>query len=158
VHSARQIPQRTSYRHKQSLYDIPTLQFLPANHSGHIRIIERAFSNLCFAIWSWTHWDVNPELSACEPDVIPLHHMPLGSFEAAGRSACIEATSSRRCSCAQLGRRRCGLPTVGSRLGIAIGGFGGSQSGILSGVSIGAPNVKVPNGNAHWRIPTRNSN
>jgi hypothetical protein len=84
--------------------------------------------------------------------------VPLGSFEAAGRSACIEATSSRRFSCAQLRRRKCGLPTVGSRSGIAIGGFGGSQLGILSGVPIGAPNVKVPNGNAHWRIPIRSSN
>ena len=90
--------------------------------------------------------------------VIPLHHVPLGSFEAAGRSVCMEAASSRRCRCAQLGRRKCGLPTVGSRSGIVIGGFGGSRLGILSGVPIGAPNVKVPNGNAHCRIPIRNSN
>ena len=25
----------------------------------------------------WTHWDLNPGLSACEADVIPLHHVPL---------------------------------------------------------------------------------
>ena len=29
-------------------------------------------------IWSrkWTHWDLNPGPSACEADVIPLHHVP----------------------------------------------------------------------------------
>ena len=25
----------------------------------------------------WTHWDLNPGPSACEADVIPLHHVPL---------------------------------------------------------------------------------
>ena len=36
------------------------------------------------AMWSssqpqelWTHWDLNPGPSACEADVIPLHHVPL---------------------------------------------------------------------------------
>ena len=24
----------------------------------------------------WTHWDLNPGSSACEADVIPLHHVP----------------------------------------------------------------------------------
>ena len=24
----------------------------------------------------WTHWDLNPGPSACEADVIPLHHEP----------------------------------------------------------------------------------
>jgi hypothetical protein len=24
----------------------------------------------------WTHWDLNPRHSACEADVIPLHHVP----------------------------------------------------------------------------------
>ena len=27
---------------------------------------------------TWTHWDLNPGPSACEADVIPLHHVPLG--------------------------------------------------------------------------------
>ena len=27
--------------------------------------------------WLWTHWDLNPGPSACEADVIPLHHVPL---------------------------------------------------------------------------------
>ena len=26
---------------------------------------------------SWTHWGLNPGPSACEADVIPLHHVPL---------------------------------------------------------------------------------
>ena len=26
---------------------------------------------------AWTHWDLNPGPSACEADVIPLHHVPL---------------------------------------------------------------------------------
>ena len=28
-------------------------------------------------IRKWTHWDLNPGPSACEADVIPLHHVPL---------------------------------------------------------------------------------
>merc|ERR1711893_236911 len=24
----------------------------------------------------WTHWDLSPGLSACEADVMPLHHVP----------------------------------------------------------------------------------
>ena len=27
----------------------------------------------------WTHWDLNPGPSACEADVIPLHHEPSDS-------------------------------------------------------------------------------
>ena len=26
---------------------------------------------------TWTHWDLNPGPSACEADVIPLHHVPI---------------------------------------------------------------------------------
>ena len=26
--------------------------------------------------YAWTHWDLNPGPSACEADVIPLHHVP----------------------------------------------------------------------------------
>ena len=29
------------------------------------------------SIWTWTHWGLNPGPSACEADVIPLHHVPL---------------------------------------------------------------------------------
>ena len=28
----------------------------------------------------WTHWDLSPGPSACEADVIPLHHVPHASF------------------------------------------------------------------------------
>ena len=42
--------------------------------------------------WSkWTHWDLNPGPSACEADVIPLHHVPLaaiGSVTTLRVSAC----------------------------------------------------------------------
>ena len=27
--------------------------------------------------WKWTHWGLNPGPSACEADVIPLHHVPI---------------------------------------------------------------------------------
>ena len=26
---------------------------------------------------NWTHWGLNPGTSACEADVIPLHHVPM---------------------------------------------------------------------------------
>ena len=29
-------------------------------------------------VQKWTHWDLNPGPSACEADVIPLHHVPSG--------------------------------------------------------------------------------
>ena len=29
------------------------------------------------AVEAWTHWDLNPEPSACGADVMPLHHVPL---------------------------------------------------------------------------------
>ena len=30
----------------------------------------------------WTHWDLNPGPSACEADVIPLHHVPCAQVAA----------------------------------------------------------------------------
>ena len=33
----------------------------------------------------WTHWGLNPGPSACEADVIPLHHVPLMSLAASVR-------------------------------------------------------------------------
>ena len=33
-------------------------------------------------IAKWTHWDLNPGPSACEADVIPLHHVPSKSEQA----------------------------------------------------------------------------
>ena len=32
--------------------------------------------NVRIAKMKWTHWDLNPGPSACEADVIPLHHEP----------------------------------------------------------------------------------
>ena len=29
---------------------------------------------------AWTHWDLNPGPSACEADVIPLHHVPSDEY------------------------------------------------------------------------------
>jgi hypothetical protein len=48
---------------------------------------------------SWTHWGLNPGPSACEADVIPLHHVPL--------------RGSRRCLVFFL--RRCGPSSFASR-------------------------------------------
>ena len=31
-------------------------------------------------IHHWTHWGLNPGPSACEADVIPLHHVPDAKF------------------------------------------------------------------------------
>ncbi len=33
----------------------------------------------CGATKAWTHWGLNPGPSACEADVIPLHHVPAGA-------------------------------------------------------------------------------
>ena len=33
----------------------------------------------CSRKLTWTHWDLNPGPSACEADVIPLHHVPVAS-------------------------------------------------------------------------------
>ena len=43
---------------------------------------------------AWTHWDLNP--SACEADVIPLHHEPV---DVHSRRIRPNARSSRRESC-----------------------------------------------------------
>ena len=43
----------------------------------------------------WTHWDLNPGPSACEADVIPLHHVPccLQRFYLGPPSFCTMGTS-----------------------------------------------------------------
>ena len=38
--------------------------------NGYLNILP--FSDI-----RWTHWGLNPGPSACEADVIPLHHVPL---------------------------------------------------------------------------------
>ena len=50
------------------------LELLPAT--------ERSYVLFFFAFWNkmvqvWTHWNLNPRPSACEADVMPLHHVPL---------------------------------------------------------------------------------
>ena len=46
-------------------------------------MIGTAFPRSCLAEicdtlrTKWTHWDLNPGPSACEADVIPLHHAPI---------------------------------------------------------------------------------
>ena len=40
----------------------------------------------------WTHWDLNPGPSACESDVIPLHHVPVWQ----GCTLCATAPNKNR--------------------------------------------------------------
>ena len=35
----------------------------------------------------WTHWDLNPGPSACEADVIPLHHEPMMACRTVGEES-----------------------------------------------------------------------
>jgi hypothetical protein len=50
--------------------------------------------------------EFEPGLSACEADVMPLHHAPLGVFIAAERSSCVEhERMSWTPECGQSGRR-----------------------------------------------------
>ena len=39
-------------------------------------LLRRHRSLLQSTTAKWTHWDLNPGPSACEADVIPLHHVP----------------------------------------------------------------------------------
>ena len=41
------------------------------------RVLAAAMLWDCDSVCAWTHWDLNPGPSACEADVIPLHHVPL---------------------------------------------------------------------------------
>ena len=45
---------------------------------------------------AWTHWDLNPGPSACEADVIPLHHVP-PCFSISHKAAGVFLVS--RCGC-----------------------------------------------------------
>ena len=53
---------------------------------------------------TWTHWDLNPGPSACEADVIPLHHVP--SAPARGYWL-ILANTKPSCLCKALGKNSC---------------------------------------------------
>ena len=44
--------------------------------NGKMREFRAASVFLTEAKRSWTRWDLNPGPSACEADVIPLHHEP----------------------------------------------------------------------------------
>ena len=40
--------------------------------------VQGKFDDKSSIVQKWTHWDLNPGPSACEADVIPLHHVPSG--------------------------------------------------------------------------------
>ena len=50
---------------------------------GYVGQLATGTMDLLGGMWGsqlqelWTHWDLNPGPSACEADVIPLHHVPL---------------------------------------------------------------------------------
>ena len=53
----------------------------------------------------WTHWDLSPGPSACEADVMPLHHVPHGSIAricsisaAALRQSCLSGPCAALCA------------------------------------------------------------
>ena len=43
----------------------------------------------------WTHWDLNPGPSACEADVIPLHHVPDAKMSLQTSSPCSSLVAQR---------------------------------------------------------------
>ena len=45
----------------------------------------------------WTHWDLNPGPSACEADVIPLHHVPVATLAAGARIEAIPVVALHSC-------------------------------------------------------------
>jgi hypothetical protein len=45
---------------------------------------------------NWTHWDLNPGPSACEADVIPLHHEPHVQLSHTGLESVTFDTKDRR--------------------------------------------------------------
>ena len=51
----------------------------PSVHPWLFRNIDCAISYILsfLLLHKWTHWDLNPGPSACEADVIPLHHAPV---------------------------------------------------------------------------------
>ena len=59
----------------RSLYcqALATQQRRSGTHRTRRNMVLRLQSNL----EKWTHWDLNPGPSACEADVIPLHHVPI---------------------------------------------------------------------------------
>ena len=56
----------------------------------------------------WTHWDLNPGPSACEADVIPLHHVPHapGHSKQVSHSVCSATITRQRLEWKVNGRSR----------------------------------------------------
>jgi hypothetical protein len=46
--------------------------------SGNVRGVYALHRKECVFFEKWTHWDLNPGPFACEADVIPPHHVPVG--------------------------------------------------------------------------------
>ena len=67
-------------------------------------LLRRHRSLLQSTTAKWTHWDLNPGPSACEADVIPLHHVP--SAPARGYWL-ILANTKLSCLCTALGKNSC---------------------------------------------------
>ena len=59
----------------------------------------------------WTHWGLNPGPSACEADVIPLHHVPLNAvqtdvtFPTSQKASGAEHSAGGRSQCFTNGKR-----------------------------------------------------
>ena len=49
---------------------------ISANDNPRERLIIELQKRVALGNNKWTHWDLNPGPSACEADVIPLHHVP----------------------------------------------------------------------------------
>ena len=71
---------------------------------------KKCLSNLIhnFATEKWTHWDLNPGPSACEADVMPLHHAPNCKL-ASGRLGLFFLMQLGPCNKASAGRKRAPL-------------------------------------------------
>ena len=69
IHLARIERQVTTHRGK--LKNIAASFNCGTAHTGRLLAIK------CYLNQMWTHWDLNPGPSACEADVIPLHHEPV---------------------------------------------------------------------------------
>ena len=64
----------------------------------------------------WTHWGLNPGPSACEADVIPLHHVPDEHLRPARRCCILFALAARVSSCPR-GHQSTGRHVFGSSHG-----------------------------------------
>ena len=57
--------------HRTTSPHVLYISSMNGNRNGVAKLAERERRS------KWTHWDLNPGPSACEADVIPLHHVPL---------------------------------------------------------------------------------